>query len=266
MPPSPLTTANDLRVVRRGAGPDVLLIGGLGDVAEAWQAQLDGLSHRYRLFAYDTPGTGGSPMPDGTLTVASLADDAAVLLGTLGIGRVHVAGFSGGGAVAQELALRHPDLVRSLVLNGTFGAVDAYLARVFRSWRWMAEHAPDARSFLEAFLTWVSTPHAHATGAVDAIADELLAAPSPQTVEAFQRTIDALLGHDALDRLHAITAPTLVISGELDLICPPRFGRALAERIAGAEHVVLPGQAHQPFQEDPHGWNTRVDAFWTWTR
>ena len=260
------TIDTDLRYVQRGSGPDVLLVAGLSDPAEAWQAQLDGLADRYRVTAFDNRGSGRSPLPDGPLTVVSMAEDAAALLRALGIERAHVAGFSGGGLIAQELALRHPEVVRTLVLNGTYATVDEHLRRMILSWRRLAAASPDARTFLEDFLVWIYTPAAHADGTVDAIIDEVLGDPHPQSVEAFQRQCDAFLGHDALDRLHAITAPTLVLSGELDLACPPRLGRAIAERIPGAEHVVLRGAAHQPFQEDPQGWNARVDAFWSWTR
>ena len=108
----------DLRVERRGEGPDVLLIAGLSDPAEAWEAQLRGLSDRYRLTAFDNRGAGRSPhIPEG-FTVADTADDAAQLLRALGSRSTHVAGFSGGSAIAQELAIRHPHAVRSLVLAG----------------------------------------------------------------------------------------------------------------------------------------------------
>ncbi|WP_351235845.1 alpha/beta hydrolase [Streptomyces sp. NPDC002133] len=92
----------------RGQGPDVLLIAGLSDPAEAWQAQLDGLSDGYRVIAYDNRGTGRTPLPPEPMSVAMMADDAAALLGALQVEKAHVAGFSGGSAIAQELALRHP--------------------------------------------------------------------------------------------------------------------------------------------------------------
>jgi pimeloyl-ACP methyl ester carboxylesterase len=262
---SSISTATDLRIVQQGDGPDVLLIAGLGDPAEAWQAQLDGLQHRYRVTAFDNRGVGRSPLPpDGApFTVASMAADAAEVLLAAGVERAHVAGFSGGGAIAQELALRHPGRVRSLVLSGTFDHADAYMQRVLRGWRWLPESAPSERAFLEAFLTWIYTPRAHADGWVDGVIEEMLAYPHQQSTEAFQRSIDAFLEHDTRDRLHLIDVPALVISGELDLVCPPRTGEAIADAIPGAVHVLMEGHAHQPFQESPHTWNRIVDGFWS---
>ncbi|MFF9219706.1 alpha/beta fold hydrolase [Streptomyces viridosporus] len=252
----------DIWFERRGRGPDVLLIAGLGDPAEAWQSQFDGLADRYRLTAFDNRGVGRTPLPEGPLSVPHMADDAAALLRALEIPTAHVAGFSGGSFIAQELALRHPGLVRSLVLMSTCAQPDAYFRAMARFWHWMVERAPSERAMLEAFFLWVYTPRAHADGTVDRIIEDTLAFPHPQSVDAFQRQIASFADHDTLDRLAEITAPTLVLAGELDIAAPPRLGRVVADRIPGAEFEVLPGEAHQPFQEVPKVFNARVDAFW----
>ncbi|MYS94676.1 MULTISPECIES: alpha/beta fold hydrolase [Streptomyces] len=252
----------ELWVERRGQGPDVLLISGLGDPVEAWQSQLDGLADRYRLTAFDNRGAGRTPLPEEPLSVPRMADDAAALLRALQVPAAHVAGFSGGSFIAQELALRHPDVVRSLVLMSTVARPDAYFRAMTRFWRWMVERAPDERAMLEAFFLWIYTPRAHADGMVDQFVEETLAFEHPQSVEAFQRQLAAFADHDTLDRLGRITAPTLVLSGELDLATPPRLGRVVADSIPGAGFEVLPGEAHQPFQEVPDVFNARVDAFW----
>ena len=252
----------ELWVERRGQGPDVLLIAGLGDPAEAWQPQLDGLADRYRLTAFDNRGAGRTPLTERPLSAATMADDAGALLRALEVPSAHVAGFSMGSAIAQELALRHPELVRSLVLVSTYARPDALFRSQLTFWRWLPEVAPSERAFYEAFFTWVYTPRAHADGSVDQIVEEALAFPHQQSVEAFQAQVDACLGHDTADRLSQIAAPTLVLSGELDVILPPRFGRDVAQAIPGAQFEVLPGEAHQPFQEVPDEFNARVDAFW----
>ncbi len=252
----------ELWVERRGQGPDVLLIAGLGDPAEAWQPQLDGLADRYRLTAFDNRGAGRTPLTERPLSAATMADDAGALLRALEVPSAHVAGFSMGSAIAQELALRHPALVRSLVLVSTYARPDALFRSQLTFWRWLPEVAPSERAFYEAFFTWVYTPRAHADGSVDQIVEEALAFPHQQSVEAFQAQVDACLGHDTADRLSQIAAPTLVLSGELDVILPPRFGRDVAQAIPGAQFEVLPGEAHQPFQEVPDEFNARVDAFW----
>jgi pimeloyl-ACP methyl ester carboxylesterase len=245
-----------------GEGPDVLLIGGAGDTVESWQFQLDGLADRYRLTAFDNRGAGRTAMPAGTVSVEMMADDAAGVMRALDVPSAHVAGFSGGSIIAQELALRHPELVRSLVLQSTWPVPDPYL----RSWilmvRWLVEVAPSARAFLEAFFLWIYTPRAHNDGTVDQIIEEVLAFPHKQSTEDLQRFLDAFLDHDTTDRLPEIAAPTLVLAGGRDMTSRPELDRAVAELVPGARFEIMEEEAHQPFQEVPDEWNTRVDAFW----
>jgi pimeloyl-ACP methyl ester carboxylesterase len=118
------------------------------------------------------------------------------------------------------------------------------------------------RAFFEGFFTWVYTPRAHADGTVGQIIEEALAFPYQQSVEAFQAQVDVCLTHDTADRLPQVSAPTLVLSGELDIILPPRFGRWVAAQIPNARFDVMPGEAHQPFQEVPEEFNARVEVFW----
>ncbi|MGH2714085.1 MAG: alpha/beta fold hydrolase [Thermoleophilaceae bacterium] len=257
-------TANDLEIYveQVGRGPDVLLIGGLGDTVESWQFQLDGLADRYRLTAFDNRGAGRTPMPDGPVTVEALADDAAGVLRALDIQSAHVAGFSGGSIIAQELALGHPELVRSLVLQSTWPAPDPYLRKWGQFVRWLIEVAPSERAFLEGFFLDIYTSRAHNDGTVDQIIEEVLAFPHKQAAEDMQRYLDAFLAQDTTDRLPQIAAPTLVLAGGLDTTSRPALCRAVAELIPAAQFKVMEEESHQPFQEVPDEWNARVDAFW----
>lgn len=253
----------ELWTERRGRGPAVLLIAGLGDPAEAWQSQLDGLSESYLVTAFDNRGVGRTPLPERRpLSACTMADDAAALLRALEIPSAHVAGYSMGSAIAQEMALRHPELVRSLVLVSTYARPDALWRSQLDFWRWLPEVAPSERAFFEGFFTWVYTPRAHADGTVDQLVEEALAFPHKQSVEAFQAQVDVCLAHDTVDRLPKIAAPTLVLSGELDIILPPRFGRSVAAAIPNARFETMAGEAHQPFQEVPDEFNARVEDFW----
>ena len=259
-PPAPGTF--DLYVEQRGSGPDVLLIGGLGDPLEAWEAQLQGLSDRYRLTAFDNRGAGRSPLPDGPFTVERMADDAAEVLRELGIPSAHVAGFSGGSIIAQELALRHPDRVRSLVLVSTWARKGARWHAVVNAVRWMAQCAPSERAFLEAFFLWIYTRRAHEDGTVQQIVEESLAFPHPATPEAIGLTLDAFAAYENADRLPQVTVPSLVIAGGQDPMTPPAYGRAVADLLPDARFEVWDDEAHQPFQEVPDAFNERVDSFW----
>jgi 3-oxoadipate enol-lactonase len=252
----------DIWTERVGEGPDVLLIAGAGDTVEVWQFQLDRLADRYRLTAFDNRGAGRTRMPKDPVTVEAMADDAAGVLDALGITSAHVAGYSGGSVIAQELALRHPDRVRSLVLQSTWAAMDPY----YRSWvrfvQWLVDAAPSARAFLEGFYLDIYTPRAYRNGTVAALIDDVLAFPHQQAPENLQRFLDPLPGHDTTERLPQITAPTLVLAGGIDPGARPELGRVVAEAIPGAEFEIWATESHQPFQEVPDRWNARVDVFW----
>jgi pimeloyl-ACP methyl ester carboxylesterase len=252
---------NRLHYVQQGSGDDLLLLCGLGDDVSAWDAQIPVFAQHYRVTAIDNRGVGQSGLPDGEFTVRDLAADARALLDEAGIARAHVAGFSMGGAIAQELALAAPQRVHSLVLIGTWCRSDRILQETVKGAAWSAGVADDARAWLYSFLSWVYSPAVFDDGRIDLFVEAALANPYPQETEAFQRTARAVLDHDTADRLPAITLPTLVICGEQDLLCPPRHSRAIAARIPGARLVEVPEQAHQPFQEDAASFNALVLDF-----
>jgi len=252
----------DIWTEQVGAGPDVLLVCGAGDTVEAWQAQLDELADRYHLIAFDNRGAGRTAMPDEPVTLEVMADDAESVLDALGVASAHVAGYSGGSIAAQELALRHPDRVRSLVLQSTWAAMDPYYRTWVRFVQWLAESAPSERAFLEGFYLDIYTPRAYADGTVAALVDAALAFSHKQSARDLQRYLDPLPGHDTTARLPQIAVPTLVLAGGIDPGARPALGRVVADAIPDARFEVWETESHQPFQEVPDRWNARVDAFW----
>ncbi|HEY7004689.1 MAG TPA: alpha/beta hydrolase [Gaiellaceae bacterium] len=252
----------ELWAEQEGDGDDVLFISGLADEGACWVDQVAGLSDRYRVTTFDNRGVGRSATPDGEFTIADFAADTSSLMETLEIERAHVVGSSMGGAIAQELALAHPERIRSLVLNGTWCRGDRFLHEVFRNWMWSAEKADSIRDFLVTVNLWCFAPRIWNEGIMDEWIEAAEASPYAQSVDAFSRSTKALIAHDSADRVGGIGAQTLITVGELDLVLPQRFSQELADRIPNARLVVIPEVGHQPFQEAPGDYNTLLVDFW----
>jgi pimeloyl-ACP methyl ester carboxylesterase len=250
-----------LWVEQRGAGHDVVLLSGVGDSHLAWSRQVDTFSRDFHVTAIDNRGVGQSALPDGPFTVRDMADDAAAVLEALDVGPAHLIGFSMGGAIAQELAIVRPDLVGSLVLVGTWARTDAYQHELFESWKRLANDATSEEGFARTLALWVYTRRAHADGSIERWIAQMVDAPHPQSTDAWIRSLDAIQAHDTADRLGRISAPTLVIGGDSDLICPAEVQTDLAARIPGARLELLAGEAHQPFQEAPDEFDRIVLGF-----
>ncbi len=258
------TTANgvDLWVEQEGEGDDVLFISGLADEGACWVDQVAGLKDRYRITTFDNRGVGRSATPDGPFLITDFAADTAALIETLGLQRPHIVGSSMGGAIAQELALARPELVRSLVLNGTWCRGDRFFKEVIRNWMWSAQQADSIRDFLVTVNLWCFSPRIWNEGTMDGWIDAAEASPYAQSVDAFCRSAQALIEHDSADRIGSIDVPTLVTVGELDLALPVRFSKELVERIPNARLEVLQEAGHQPFQEIPDQYNRLLAGFW----
>ena len=182
-----------------------------------------------------------------------MAEDASALLEALDIPQAHVMGWSLGSAIIQELALAHPEQVASAIMYATWGRCDGFQRSVLSALR-----LPYAVRDMDAALAIAGIAFSpqlldHPDFATDAGAD----APAfPQNEEQMQVTTeqwDADLAHDTLDRLGEITAPTLVVVGEQDLLTPHWQSRAVADAIPGArfELVTGPGSSHGLHIERP---------------
>ena len=234
-------------------GPPVLLGPSLGTTLEMWDLLAAALSPGFRVVRFDTRGHGGSPVPPGPYTMDELAADVAALADRLGLDRFAFVGISLGGAVGQTLALEHPHRLTALVLCCTgpkFGDPGV--------WR---QRATQVRAEGMGFLAeptrerWFSPEFAAAEPAeVDRLIGMLTASPPV----GYAACCDALSAYDTTDRLGDIAAPTRVVSGTLDPTCPPSVGEVLADRIPGADHVVLDGVAHIANVGAPDRFNAAV--------
>jgi 3-oxoadipate enol-lactonase len=241
--------------VEQGSGDAaVLLLHGVGGGSGAWPAQLASLAAAgYRAVSWDMPGYGASPAI-APYDMAGLADSALALIRALRADgrtrRVAVVGHSMGGMVAQEMMLKNPELIQSLVLSGTspaFGKPDGEWQRQFLAERvapldagkTMADIAPGLVDRMMA---------ASAPPAARAAAIALMSAVPPAT---YRIALTAIAGFDRRAALADIRVPTLVLAGETDPNSPPAVQKKMAERIPGAEYVCLPGLGHLANLEDP---------------
>lgn len=238
-----------------GSGDAVLLVNGLGADHTTWALQTEFLKAHFRVVVFDNPGVGQSEGPPGPYTSELFGDVGAALLRHLDIGRAHVVGASMGGVIAQQLALRHPELVRSLVLHCTWGRCDSYLAALFRSWQTCARGLSALHLSRQLWL-WVFTPSWYERpGAIEELERRTLEAPYPQSPDAFCDQAEACIAHDELDRLGEIEAPTLIAVGDSDLLTPAYHSLAIKERMPNALLHVWPKMGHAPFWEIPDEFN-----------
>ncbi len=243
--------------VEAGAGEPLVLIMGFGGDHTAWAFQMPVFAQRYRVIAVDNRGAGQSDQPDAPYSTAQMAADTAGVMNALGIARAHVLGVSMGGMIAQELALGHPERVRSLQLHCTYARPDAYTRQLLTTWRVERETLP-REVFVRASFFWLFARGTYDTRQpfVEAIVATALANPYPQSLTGWLGQAQACVTHDALDRLAQIRVPTLVSVADEDILVPPRFSHDIAARIPGATLRTIPDAGHVYFWERPDAFNT----------
>ncbi len=245
-----------------GRGEPLLLIMGLGSDLAGWMFQVLEFSKHYRVVAFDNRGVGRTGAPDAPYSIPMMADDAAGLMDALDMGSVHVLGISMGGFIAQELALRRPRRVRSLILAATGTHVDARGAFQLDVWRRLIEAGGDRELYIRESLPWLFTESFFENGrVVDSMIKMRLSYPYPQPAYAYARQVGACLSFDSRGRLGSITAPTLVVAGERDSLFPPERSTELADGIRNAELAVLEGGAHGFPIEIPEAFNVTILSF-----
>jgi len=223
----------------QGSGPPLLGIMGLGYGRWGWEPVVDLVARRHRLLTFDNRGYGESDTPPGPYTAAQLAGDTLAVLDAVRVDRAHVLGASLGGAVAQELALRHGGRVEKLVLMATMSGASNMHPIPAPTLALMAEAptldpAVAIRRFVENALEPEPDPQL-----VDRIVAIRVAKPPDPAGWAAQAAIWATF--DAWEELPRIGAPTLVVQGEGDVVVDPRNAALLAERIPGAQLELVAG-------------------------
>jgi 3-oxoadipate enol-lactonase len=228
-----------------GAGEPLVLVMGFGGDHLAWGLQIPAFAAEYRVIAFDNRGVGQSDAPDVPYSSAMMADDAVGLMDGLGIERAHVCGVSMGGMIAQEIALRHPSRVHTLQLHATLARPDAYMRSLVEGWR-KVRVALGREEALRVLALWLFAPCSYEQRPefVELVLQNAIANPHPQSLTGYLRQGDAILAHDTLERLERLRCPTLVSVADQDILVPPRFSHAIAQRVPGAELKTIADAGH----------------------
>lgn len=220
----------ELYCLERGAGSPLVLLHGNGESHEYFAQQIDQFAQKFRVLALDTRGHGKSPRGEGEFSIARFADDLHEFLLARGIERAHILGFSDGGNIALTFALRRPEMVERLVLNGANlapagvrPAVQLPIVLGYHVARLFAGRSEDARKNAEMLGLMVNDPH------IDPAA------------------------------LAALSMPVLVIAGTRDMI-RRRHTELIARSIPNARLVFIEGD-HFIAAKNPEAFNRAVEEF-----
>ena len=242
-----------------GSGPPFLLIHGLGSSGDDWAFQREDFARHFTLILPDLRGSGRSAKPPGPYSIALFAQDLWALLDALGIESTNILGFSLGGAVAQEMALIQPARVSKLVLCN---ALANYRTDTWRKW-WEARmqvtlvHLLGLRRTARLIANRLF-PHEDQAPKRQRVVDVVGANPKATYLAA----IHALIGWSALERIHTIACPMLILSAEFDYT-PLEEKRAEAARFQNVEFVVIEGSRHGTPFDAIEEFNARVVGFLT---
>lgn len=235
-----------------GSGSPLLVIHAIGLDRRMWSETARRLAANHTVVSYDIRGHGQASTAPRATTIAQLADDAAEVLRTTAGGAADVVGLSLGGAVAQELALRHPAAVSNLVLCATLCKGQPAAAERAAE----AEDRGVAAQITTTVERWFTPEFIRSRSDVIGYVTECLTAIP---VDSWAATWRALADLDTRGRLAGIGVPTKVVGGSRDVSTPPAVLRDIAERVPGAVLEILDQRPHMLSLECPDELAAAVD-------
>ena len=249
-----------------GYGEPLVLIMGFSGPKLGWIFQNCFFKKHYQVITFDNRGVWRTDKPNGPYSTKMMADDTVGLMDHLGIKKAHILGVSMGGMIAQELAINYPERVQKLVLGCTYASQDETGGWTPEYYKGIGFDDDSSNDELEKvamgrLLTTVfslSFNNRLYRTLATLLAKMYAILLSTKGVRAQH---EALLGHNALDRLREIKAPTLVIAGTQDRLIRPSSSEAIADRIPNAKLIKVKDGSHSFFIERKGRFNGEVLAF-----
>ncbi|TCO45249.1 alpha/beta fold hydrolase [Actinocrispum wychmicini] len=251
----------DVNYVLEGGGPDtVVLVNGLADDLTTWDLQMPALlAAGFRVLRFDNRGVGATSKAAGPYSGAQLAADTKGLVDALGITRFHLMGVSMGGMIAQAYALAYPDDVASLTLACTYAAPGPFCSRMFAMW---GDLAPvlGVPFVMRDVTLWAFTLDFFRRREAELVEFETAMRDLDMPLHAYLAQLAVIQNHDTTADLATITAPTLVLAGEQDILIPVALSEEVHRAIPGSRWRTVPG-GHACLWEHPDPFNAAFVEF-----
>ena len=243
-----------------GTKGTIVLINGLADDLESWGYQVPALVDAgYRVLRFDNRGIGKSDAPAGAYSSRMMADDAKALVDQLGITGFHLMGVSMGGMIAQEYAIAYPGDLKSVTFACTYGVADPFCQTMFAMWADIA-HKISVPFVMRDVSLWAFTGPFFEDRPAEATEFAAAMAGLPMSLEAYLSQLAVIQDHDTMSRLGQIKVPTLVISGEEDILIPVRLSKRLQSAVPHSKWATVPG-GHACIWEFPDPFNAAFVTF-----
>ena len=259
-----IINGHDFDYISFGSGRDVLImLPGVGDGFKTAKGVAVPFAYMYRIFAENFKVyvfSRRNDLPDG-FTSADMADDLSDIMDALGLDAAHIFGVSQGGMIAQQLAIRHPEKVKSLVLTVTAARPTAIMREALGSWLAMADR-DDYKSIM------LDTAERSYTGAYlerGRRMNKILALAKPKSYERFRILCESCLNHDVFDDLPKIKRPVYIIGASLDKVLGSEASVEMHEAIPGSELYIYEGYSHGVY-EQAKDFNDRVLRWLRWQK
>lgn len=243
-----IINGHDFDYISFGSGRDVLImLPGVGDGFKTAKGMAVPFAFMYRMFAVSFRVyvfSRRNDLPDG-FTSADMADDLSNIMDALDIGAAHIFGVSQGGMIAQQMAIRHPEKVKSLVLAVTAARPTRIMREALESWLLMAE-----RNDYKGIM--LDTAERSYTGTYlerGKRMNKLIALAKPKSYERFRILCESCLSHDVYEDLPEIRCPVYIIGASLDRVLGPEASAEMHEAIPGSEIYMFEGYSHGVYEQ-----------------
>lgn len=248
----------DYQLHGKSDGPVIVLVNGLLTDQNSWAKQLPVLQDHYQILTYDCRGQGASDKPDEVYTIDVHTEDLKQLLDHLGFDVVSMVGLSNGASIAMQFASMYPDRVDRLMLISSYAATDNVIRAKLNSWLQAMEYGGALLRFD------VATPYVWGATFLREHYEALL--PFREyggtiPLHAAKNLIQGAIEHNLGERVRNITAKTMIVVGDEDILTPIYYAKQLQSLIEGSELLVMESLGHALPLESAHRFNPVLQQF-----